>query len=326
MDTTRGANKLILTRYSLQLPQNLHMLTIPRLRLPALPLSTLVTLQRGSVLCTAALALLLGGCASGVRVNNSFTSENQDSRVQFLVLHYTVANFENSLKILTHPSNRPVSSHYLVRDDPVVTYQLVSETNRAWHAGPSFWKGYSNLNASSVGIEIVNPGWVKGPDGVTVYAPFSEKQIDEVVALCKEIVARHDIKPDRIVGHADIAPGRKQDPGPLFPWKRLADVGLIAWPDADMVANRKVVYEMQLPDAAWFQGKLADYGFGTSRSGVFDELTRDSLASFQMKFRPSKYDGHMDAETAALLDVVNSAEGMRLTAPTAPGRPYTSRW
>jgi len=290
------------------------------------PTLALATLQRATILCTAALALLLGGCASGVRVNNSFTSENQDSRVLFLVLHYTVGNFESSLKMLTQPSDRPVSSHYLVRDDPVVTYQLVHESNRAWHAGPSFWKGHNNLNASSVGIEIVNPGWVKGADGVVVYAPFSEKQIDEVVALCKEIVARHDIKPDRIIGHSDIAPGRKQDPGPLFPWKRLADVGLIAWPDADMVANRKVVYEMQLPDATWFQGKLADYGYGTSSSGAFDALTRDSITSFQMKFRPAKYDGQMDAETAALLDVVNTAEGMRLTVPTPPSRPYTSRW
>ncbi len=286
----------------------------------------LANLQHMTTLGAAALVLFLGGCASGVRVNNSFTSENQDSRVLFLVLHYTVGNFESSLKMLTQPSNRSVSSHYLVRDDPVVTYRLVDETNRAWHAGPSFWKGHSNLNSSSIGIEIVNPGWVRGADGTAMYAPFSEKQIDEVVALCKEIVTRHDIKPDRIVGHADIAPGRKQDPGPLFPWKRLADAGLIAWPDAAIVANRRIAYEIQLPDAAWFQAKLADYGYASSRSGEFDALTRDSITSFQMKFRSNKYDGQVDAETAALLDVVNSPEGMRLTAPTPTTQPYTSRW
>jgi N-acetylmuramoyl-L-alanine amidase len=110
-------------------------------------------------------ALLLGGCASGVRIDTTYTSENQDSRAQFLVLHYTVGNFESSLATLTKPSNRAVSSHYLVRDDPVVTYRLVDENRRAWHAGPSFWGGYSNLNASSIGIEIVNAGPVVGADG-----------------------------------------------------------------------------------------------------------------------------------------------------------------
>lgn len=270
-------------------------------------------------------ALLLSACASGVRIDNSYVSENQDSRALFLVLHYTVADFENSVKILTKPSNRSVSSHYLVRAEPVITYRLVDENRRAWHAGPSFWKGHNNLNASSIGIEIVNPGWVKDANGVVTYAPFPEKQIEEVVALSKEIVARHNIRPDRIIGHADIAPGRKQDPGPLFPWKRLADAGLIAWPDADVVASKLPGHTQALPDASWFQDKLTAYGYNTSRSGEFDDLTRDSLVSFQMKFRPAKYDGVADAETAALLDAVNSTEGMLLNQPVS-AKPYTSRW
>ncbi|HNV58586.1 MAG TPA: N-acetylmuramoyl-L-alanine amidase [Rhodoferax sp.] len=271
-------------------------------------------------------ALLLGGCASGVRIDTTYTSENQDSRAQFLVLHYTVGNFESSLATLTKPSNRAVSSHYLVRDDPVVTYRLVDENRRAWHAGPSFWGGYSNLNASSIGIEIVNAGPVVGADGTTRYTPFSQAQINEVVALCKEIVARHQIRPDRIIGHSDIAPGRKQDPGPLFPWKRLADEGLIAWPDAAMVAAKRPLYEFQLPDAKWFQGKLSDHGYNTSHSGEWDALTRDSLISFQMKYRPAKYDGRPDAEIAALLDVVNAPQGMVLSKAMDLSKPYTSRW
>jgi N-acetylmuramoyl-L-alanine amidase len=279
-----------------------------------------------SVLLAIAFSLVLGGCASGVRVNSSYTSENQDSRVLFLVLHYTQGNFDGSLKTLTLPSNRAVSSHYLVRDDPVMTYRLVEEGQRAWHAGASSWKGHTHLNASSIGIEIVNLGWTRGPDGTPRYTPYSEAQITEVIALCLEIVARHKIKPDHIVGHSDIAPGRKQDPGPLFPWKRFADAGLIGWPDAAMVANRRLAYALQLPDAAWFQEKLAEYGFGTSRSGAFDELTRDSLVSFQMKYRPSKYDGQPDAETAALLDVANSADGMRIPKATPSTQPLTSRW
>jgi N-acetylmuramoyl-L-alanine amidase len=271
-------------------------------------------------------ALLLGGCASGVRIDTTYTSENQDSRAQFLVLHYTVGNFESSLATLTKPSNRAVSSHYLVRDNPVVTYRLVDESRRAWHAGPSFWAGYSNLNAGSIGIEIVNAGPVVGADGTTRYTPFSQAQINEVVALCKEIVARHQIRPDRIIGHSDIAPGRKQDPGPLFPWKRLADEGLIAWPDAAMVAAKRPLYELQLPDAKWFQDKLSGHGYNTSQSGDWDALTRDSLISFQMKYRPAKYDGRPDAEIAALLDVANTPQGMVLSNEFVNSKPYTSRW
>lgn len=285
-------------------------------------------LRRRATGCLCAVAvLLLSACASGVRIDTSYTSENQDSRAQFLVLHYTVGNFESALQTLTKPSNRPVSSHYLVRDEPVITYRLVDENHRAWHAGPSYWKGFSNLNASSIGIEIVNAGPVTAADGSVHYSPFRPEQLDEVIALCKEIVARHQIKPDRIIGHSDIAPGRKQDPGPLFPWKRLADEGLIAWPDAAMAATKRALYEFQLPDAKWFQDKLADFGYNTSRSGEWDALTQDSLISFQMRYRPQKYDGRPDAEIAALLDVATTEHGMVLSKPVVGTRqPYTARW
>ncbi len=285
-------------------------------------------LRRRVTGCLCAVAvLLLNACASGVRIDTSYTSENQDSRAQFLVLHYTVGNFESALQTLTKPSNRPVSSHYLVRDEPVITYRLVDENHRAWHAGPSYWKGFSNLNASSIGIEIVNAGPVTAADGSVHYSPFRPEQLDEVIALCKEIVARHQIKPDRIIGHSDIAPGRKQDPGPLFPWKRLADEGLIAWPDAAMAATKRALYEFQLPDAKWFQDKLADFGYNTSRSGEWDALTQDSLISFQMRYRPQKYDGRPDAEIAALLDVATTEHGMVLSKPVVGTRqPYTARW
>lgn len=275
---------------------------------------------------TLVACVLLGACATGMKVDTTYTSENQDSRVLFLVLHYTQGNFESSLKTLTQASNRAVSSHYLVRDDPVAVYRLVDESQRAWHAGASFWKGHNNLNASSIGIEIVNLGWSRDANGTPQYAPYSDAQIDAVIALCKDIVQRHKIKPERIIGHSDIAPGRKQDPGPLFPWKRLAQAGLIAWPDEAMVAQGTPLYALQLPDARWFQGKLADHGFNASSSGEWDALTRDNLVAFQMKYRPRKYDGQPDAETAALLDVVNRSDGMRLSPVAQPPQPFTSRW
>jgi N-acetylmuramoyl-L-alanine amidase len=271
-------------------------------------------------------ALLLAGCqTTGVRVDTTYTSENQDSRVLFLVMHYTVGDFNSSLKTLTKPSAGPVSSHYLVSEDPVRTYRLVDETQRAWHAGPSYWKGHTHLNASSIGIEIVNSGFTRDSNGVMQFKPFPQAQIDEVIALSQEIVARHKIRPERIVGHSDIQPRSKQDPGPMFPWRQLAEAGLIAWPDDAMVAAKKAQYEQQLPDLVWFQDKLAEWGFAPARTGELDAYTRDILTAFQMRFRPAKYDGQPDAETAALLDVVNDPAGMKLVKPQAP-RPYTSRW
>lgn len=275
-----------------------------------------------SIVAVAALA----GCQTGVKIDKSYTSENQDSRSLFLVLHYTVGNFQSSLNMLSKPSSRPVSSHYLVSESPVRTYQLVDENRRAWHAGPSYWKGHSNLNAASIGIEIVNPGRRKNPDGTESYVPFDEAQMDEVLALSKEIVKRHNIRPERIVGHSDIQPRTKQDPGPLFPWKRFHEAGLIAWPDEAMVAAKKAEFELALPDVKWFQSKLAEHGFAAASSGEFDAYTRDCLAAFQMKYRPAKYDGQMDAETAALLFTVNSAEGMKMKTPPPETKPYTSRW
>ena len=117
----------------------------------------------------------------------------------------------------------------------------------------------------------------------------------------RDIVQRHNIRADRIVGHGDIAPQRKVDPGPLFPWKRLADEGLILWPEASRVAQLRPEMERQLPDTAWFQRSLAEHGYETPRHGQFDEATRRVLAAFQMRYRPARFDGQPDAETAALL-------------------------
>lgn len=291
---------------------------------PALP----IPVRRAASLLGIAAVLSLSACAAvplGPHIDRTYTSLNQDSRALFLILHYTVSDWEKSLKGLT--TGGQVSAHYLVRDEPVLSYALVDENRRAWHAGPSYWAGHQNLNASSIGIEIVNPGYTDGPSG-RVYAPFSQKQIDEVILLVKDIVARHQIRPERIIGHADIAPGRKQDPGPNFPWKQLADVGLIPWPDAAKVAERIPLYASVPPDAAWFQDKLTRVGYQVPRGGELDTRTKDVIATFQMKYRPSDYSGVMDAETAALLDVVTMPGGMLLAKPgEVPAvTPYTSRW
>ena len=243
-------------------------------------------------------ALVLAGCAAGPRIDTTYRSAGHESRVQFLVIHFTSEPFEPSLKILTQG---PVSSHYLVDIDPPVIYRLVDEDRRAWHAGLSSWQGNTNLNSASIGIEIVNTGLDKATGR---WAEYPEPQVRAVLELVRDIVKRHRIRPDRIVGHSDIAPQRKVDPGPRFPWKRLADEGLIPWPDAAKVAERRAGHEAQLPDVAWFQRMLEKHGFAVPQNGLLDPATRRVISAFQMKYRPSRHDGEPDAETAALLDVL----------------------
>ncbi|QCO68427.1 N-acetylmuramoyl-L-alanine amidase [Luteimonas yindakuii] len=268
--------------------------------------------------CVLAVPLLLAACAGGaLRIDDSHPAAVQASRVQHLVLHYTVADFDGSLDILTG-HERGVSAHYLVSDEPVRIYRLVPEERMARHAGDSYWNGASALNASSIGIEIVNAGWVDTAGG-RVYAPYPQAQVDAVIALVRDIVDRHDIAPSRVLGHADIAPGRKQDPGPMFPWKQLADAGLVPWPDPQQVAQRLAEYGVRpLPDIDWFQQRLEAVGYRVPRSGELDEATRQVIGTFQMKYRPAGIDGTPDAETAALLDVVSTPGGMLVANPQLP--------
>lgn len=248
------------------------------------------------------LLVLTGGCATGPVIDRTYTAKSQDSRAQYLILHYTAGNFQSSLKTLTEGA---VSSHYLVSDEPPTIYQLVDETRRAHHAGVSAWTGQTQLNAASIGIEIVNLGFRESPQG-RVWFDYPAAQIDAIVWLVKKIVAEHKIAPHRIVGHSDIAPQRKTDPGPRFPWKRLADEGLIPWPDAAKVAELRRTYEAALPDIEWFQKKLEKHGFATPINGELNAATVAVLSAFQMKYRPAKFDGMPDAETAAILDAMTS--------------------
>ena len=262
-------------------------------------------------------ALLLSGCATGLKIDSTYTATSQDSRVQFLIIHFTAEDFPRSLKVLTQG---PVSSHYLVSEregnNPAKVYQLVDENRRAFHAGVSSWKGATALNASSIGIEIVNLGGRRGVNGLR-FPDFDREQIDRVVELVKDIVARHQIKPDRILGHSDIAPTRKNDPGPKFPWKRLADEGLIPWPDESALVVRKAAYELALPSVTWFQEKLTKHGFTLPATGEQDKLTTDVISAFQQKYRPARFDGVPDAETAAILDVLTSMLTMPTFTPSA---------
>ncbi|QGZ28889.1 N-acetylmuramoyl-L-alanine amidase [Stutzerimonas stutzeri] len=251
----------------------------------------------------AVCALLLVGCASGPRIDTRHTSLGQDSRAQFIVLHYTSSDLSRSLEILKGDG---VSSHYLIGEAPATIYRLVDENRRAWHAGESQWNGRTWLNSSSIGIELVNRGYIEGERGRLWY-PYSEQQIDALIVLLKDIMQRHGLKPGAIVGHSDIAPQRKVDPGPLFPWKRLADAGLVPWPDAAVVARQRSAFALQLPDVAWFQAQLVRQGYKVPEHGHLDLETRNVIAAFQMKYRPTRFDGEPDAETAAILAALATA-------------------
>jgi N-acetylmuramoyl-L-alanine amidase len=268
-------------------------------------------MTRIAALFLTVIALALAGCATptrthtegGVPIDISHTSQGQDSRVLFLILHYTVANFPDSVKILTQ---RQVSAHYLLSDEsPPRIYRLVDESRRAWHSGRSAWQGNRLLNSSSIGIEIVHPGFRTGPAGERIYLPFPPAQIDALVPLVQDIARRHQIRPERILGHGEVTPSYKEDPGPTFPWRQFAELGITPpWPDAARVAEQQALFELALPDIRWFQKALAQHGYPVEPTGQADKQTQRVLMNFQMRYRPGQHDGLADAETAALLHVL----------------------
>ncbi|MFZ0219339.1 MAG: N-acetylmuramoyl-L-alanine amidase [Candidatus Aquirickettsiella sp.] len=239
-------------------------------------------------------------------IDQTYPSPNHTERhadILFLVLHYTVGNLKSSLTTLTTPSTN-VSSHYLIPDSPIdnqsKVYQLVQEDQRAWHSGLSHWKNNINLNDTSIGIEMVNLGYKNDEKGNKIWYPFTDYQINCIIELTKDIVKRYQILPTCVVGHSDIAPNRKLDPGPLFPWKILYENGVGAWFDEAEVSISK---NCKLPiDIKQLQTNLKTFGYNIIVTAKIDDQTRNVLKAFQMHFRPSDYSGKPDAETVAILN------------------------
>ena len=246
-------------------------------------------------------------------------SENQGSRIEHIVIHFTSADFAESLRLLTERTERPVSAHYLVPEtgDPTYprrrlrVYRLVSDDQRAWHAGQSYWHGETALNSSSIGIEIVNrsaciaavPGNRPGTaEDRCEFHDYDTEQIELVIELALDILRRHPgIDPVDIVGHADVAPDRRLDPGPKFPWRRLYEHGIGAWYDEETAQRYRERFAAQPPAITLLQRGLAAYGYDVDESGEHDARTRLALRAFQMHFRPSDWSGQPDAETAAIV-------------------------
>ena len=212
-----------------------------------------------------------------------YPSPNHDGRalpVSMLVLHYTgMEDAKSAIARLADPKAK-VSAHYVVDEDGSVLH-MVSEENRAWHAGRSYWRGITDVNSASVGVEIVNPGHEFG------YRPFPEKQMDTVTRLVADIKRRHDIPRGNVVGHSDVAPARKQDPGELFDWARLAKRKLaLARPTKNLV-------DPLWPDSGFLLA-LERFGYDVSDG-------RAAVAAFQRRFRPEHIDGEIEGECRAIL-------------------------
>lgn len=212
-----------------------------------------------------------------------------------LILHYTgMPSGEAALKQLVDPASQ-VSAHYLVWEGGAID-QLVAEDKRAWHAGRSFWKGETDINSASIGIELVNPGHDGGAP------PFPDSQIEATIALARDLCLRWRIPPERVLAHSDVAPDRKRDPGEAFPWERLWRGGVGHWTEPAPLSGGPIFgHEEEGPPVRALQAMLALYGYGIELTGVYDRQTRFVIAAFQRHFRPARVDGEADSATIATL-------------------------
>lgn len=228
-------------------------------------------------------------------------SPNHDERpagagLDILLLHYTgMPTASAALERLCEPAAK-VSAHYLVDEDGAA-YALVPEARRAWHAGVSYWQGVRDINARSIGIELVNPGHEFG------YRPFPEPQMRALIDLCRDLLARHAIPPQRVLGHSDVAPARKQDPGELFDWPRLAAAGIGLWPTADLADTRPPTLAPggKGPAVQELRRALAAFGYQAMGGADYDDDLAAIVTAFQRHWRPAGVDGVADSETQAIL-------------------------
>lgn len=213
-----------------------------------------------------------------------------------LLLHYTgMLDGPSALKRLCDPGAK-VSSHYFVEEDGTVT-QLVAENMRAHHAGVASWEGTTDINSRSIGIEIVNPGHEHG------YRDFPDEQMEAVTELCWDIVARHKIKPTRVLAHSDVAPTRKQDPGEKFSWEHLYEAGIGHWVAPVSIGDGALLQPGDAgPAVSAMQAALSEYGYGIPVTGTFDELTAAVVAAFQRHFRQTRINGIADHSTLRTIE------------------------
>jgi N-acetylmuramoyl-L-alanine amidase len=214
-----------------------------------------------------------------------------------IILHYTgMVDAQAARDWLCNPQSG-VSCHYLIDEGGAIT-QMVDEELRAWHAGVSSWKGAIDINSRSVGIEIHNPGHELG------YRDFPPVQIEAVIALCRDIIARHKIEPQGVLAHSDVAPARKIDPGEKFPWRLLHEAGVGHWvePEPAGEGGRGLKPGDAGAEVDALRAQLSLYGYGIAPSGHFDRSMQTVVSAFQRHFRPERVDGIADQSTMRTLE------------------------
>jgi N-acetylmuramoyl-L-alanine amidase len=211
----------------------------------------------------------------------NFDARPKNTPIDILLLHYTgMESGAAAVARLCDPTAR-VSAHYTVDEDGTI-FGHVPEECRAWHAGKSYWAGATDINARAIGIEIVNPGHEFG------YRSFPDAQVEAVIALAQDIFSRHPVPPERVLGHSDVAPARKLDPGELFPWATLAAAGIGLWPEPSARGL-----------SGSFEAGLRRFGYGIRPDN--DVSLEDAVTAFQRHFRPWRIDGVADAECERIL-------------------------
>lgn len=233
--------------------------------------------------------------ASTVTPSPNYGERKGVASPDIIVLHYTGMSDAASAIVRLCTAGTEVSAHYVVLEDGNIV-QCVRESERAWHAGASSWAGETDINSRSIGIEIVNRGHDLG------YTDFPLRQIAAVIALCKGIMLRREIPKHRVLGHSDVAPSRKKDPGEKFPWRLLADSGVGLWVEpAPIVHGPQIMLGASGDDVLDLQRALATYGYGVPLNGQYDATTMDVVAAFQRHFRPERIDGIADRSTLTTL-------------------------
>src|SRR6516225_5305110 len=232
-----------------------------------------------------------------VRPSPNHGERQNGVRPDIILLHYT-GMYDPSValdRLCTAGSE--VSAHYLVLEDGRVV-QMVPEARRAWHAGVSSWAGETDINSRSIGIEIANPGHDYG------YPEFPKRQIAAVTALCRGIQTRNTIRPERVLGHSDVAPTRKPDPGEKFPWRTLWDssVGHLVTAAPIIEGGAVLTLGDRGEAVSSIQDELSQYGYGITTGGNYDSVTHDVVKAFQRHFRPERVDGVADQSTRTTLN------------------------
>jgi len=232
-----------------------------------------------------------------LRPSPNFDARPEGRAPDMIVLHYTgMRSAEESLARLCDPASR-VSAHYFIGEDGRLT-RLVPEGLRAWHAGKAIWRGEQDINGCSIGIELENPGHEFG------YRAFPDAQIAILISLVKDIRSRIAIPNSRVLGHSDVAPERKEDPGELFPWEKLGAAGIGLWPDGNLESARvAAVSESSPPQAIMtLQEKLRRFGYRVDATGAYDLPTRKAVLAFKRHWRPERLDEAADATAIAILE------------------------